>query len=472
MFKKIVCVCLAVITIFSALCITSVSAANERFPTAYWTPSLKKSALTKVEKRAVELVGDISPVITGNYEKTLYAYMRLTDFMSYNMGELDSSDAYGALVNGWAQCDGMSAALAYLLKKLNVPVKIVVSPNMQHVWNLVKLDDGKWYHIDCLRDKKILFVGDKTLKKYYGSHCMDYYVCDGSAHVPANSSDYTGGTKLYNSSVVLHEKFQADELYVSNGAFYYNYFDNYYSTIRKVCGNNDKLVLSFSDFSKITPTMNEFEIIDICGDNLYHFESSDNCEDDSFRDCYRYNTKTNELTYEGEITVKDIFAGQRLTNFYHYTHNVKTLATEVTNVNYRTKGRIVCTDCGKVFREGKRIKPEKITAKPVLKLSFKKTKRISYKLTNKFYKATSNIEWFKSRGGYEIAYRLKGKKRWNYEEYFSSKKDIAKNIKVYSKGKYEVKARYMVTYGATYYNYYRKNHYGPWSKIKTIRVKK
>ncbi len=472
MFKRVISIFLISIMLFSSVGVCVVTASTNDFPVAYWTPSMKKSAAKKVDEKADEMIGDISPAISSNYEKTLYAYMRLNENLSYSMNELNSSVAYGAIVNGWAQCDGMSAALACLLTKLNVPVKIVVSPSAQHVWNLVKMDNGKWYHVDCLRNGKILFAGNKTMMQYSGSHCKDYYVCDGSEHISAPDTDYVDGTKLYKTSMLLHEKFQTDELYISNGAFYYNYEVNGYRTIRKVCGNQDELMLDRSDFEKITPTITGFEVEDICGNNLYYFEASDNCEDDSFRDCYRYNTETNELTYEGEQTVVDRFYGAYLTNFYHYTHSIEKLDVATSYTNYRTKNRIICTDCGKVFRSGKRIKPDKITAKPILKLSNKKSKRLTYKLNNKFYKATSDIEWFKSCGGYEIAYRLKGKKRWNYADYFSSKKNVTKSLRMYEMGKYEVKARYFVTYGATFYNYNRINHYGPWSNIKTIKVKK
>ena len=63
-----------------------------------------------------------------------------------------SQTAYGALVQGYATCNGYSDAMAIFLNKLNV-INYKIS-NDEHIWNLVYLD-GKWYHLDLTWDDPI-----------------------------------------------------------------------------------------------------------------------------------------------------------------------------------------------------------------------------------------------------------------------------------------------------------------------------
>ena len=63
-----------------------------------------------------------------------------------------SQTAYGALVEGYATCNGYSDAMAIFLNRLNV-INYKIS-NDEHIWNLIYLD-GKWYHLDLTWDDPI-----------------------------------------------------------------------------------------------------------------------------------------------------------------------------------------------------------------------------------------------------------------------------------------------------------------------------
>ena len=63
-----------------------------------------------------------------------------------------SQTAYGALIEGYATCNGYADAMAIFLDKLNV-INYKIS-NDKHIWNLVYLD-GKWYHLDLTWDDPI-----------------------------------------------------------------------------------------------------------------------------------------------------------------------------------------------------------------------------------------------------------------------------------------------------------------------------
>jgi hypothetical protein len=60
-------------------------------------------------------------------------------------------NAYGALVDGDAVCQGYAEAYMLLLRKVEIDCVIVPSDAMNHAWNLVKLD-GAWYHVDATWD--------------------------------------------------------------------------------------------------------------------------------------------------------------------------------------------------------------------------------------------------------------------------------------------------------------------------------
>lgn len=70
-----------------------------------------------------------------------------------------SETAYGALIQGYATCNGYADAMAIFLDKINV-INYKIS-NKEHIWNLVYLD-GKWYHLDLTWDDPI---SDKNINR-------------------------------------------------------------------------------------------------------------------------------------------------------------------------------------------------------------------------------------------------------------------------------------------------------------------
>ncbi len=107
-----------------------------------------------------------------------------------------SYNAYGALVNGTAVCEGYALAYKYLLGKAGIESYMVTSESMTHAWNLVKLG-GKYYHVDVTWDDPTrdivgrvthtyMFCSDTTLEKHSnwtvtsGSGTVDYKAEDTS----------------------------------------------------------------------------------------------------------------------------------------------------------------------------------------------------------------------------------------------------------------------------------------------------
>lgn len=69
-----------------------------------------------------------------------------------------SYDAYGALVDGLAVCEGYSEAFKLICDRIGIPCILVIGDAVTseglgpHMWNAVLMDDGKWYFIDVTWD--------------------------------------------------------------------------------------------------------------------------------------------------------------------------------------------------------------------------------------------------------------------------------------------------------------------------------
>ncbi len=60
-------------------------------------------------------------------------------------------NAYGAMVDKTAVCQGYALAYKYLLERAGITSYMVTSESMNHAWNMVKLD-GRYYHVDVTFD--------------------------------------------------------------------------------------------------------------------------------------------------------------------------------------------------------------------------------------------------------------------------------------------------------------------------------
>ena len=83
----------------------------------------------------------------SNYAKEKYVYDTLVTSIKYDKNSKMNQSAYSALVNKSTICAGYSRAFQYILIKLSIPTYYVVGvANVNHAWNMVKLDDG-YYNV-------------------------------------------------------------------------------------------------------------------------------------------------------------------------------------------------------------------------------------------------------------------------------------------------------------------------------------
>lgn len=123
--------------------------------------------------------------VTGatRYEKLKSIHDELCRRNVYVEG-LYSHQAYGALVDGKSVCEGYGKAFKLICDRENIPCVLVTGTSLNyngtpefHLWNYVKMEDGKWYAVDVTWDD-----GDSTI--YY-----DYFLVGSNSKAPNFRND-------------------------------------------------------------------------------------------------------------------------------------------------------------------------------------------------------------------------------------------------------------------------------------------
>jgi hypothetical protein len=92
------------------------------------------------------------------YDVLLYFHDAIIKNCVFSAESENCNSAYGALVDGKAQCEGYAFAFSLLCDKAGVENIVVTGKNAQgdtHAWNKVRLESG-WYNVDCTWDDPVL----------------------------------------------------------------------------------------------------------------------------------------------------------------------------------------------------------------------------------------------------------------------------------------------------------------------------
>ena len=84
-----------------------------------------------------------------------------------SLGHQYNQSSYGLLLEGIAVCDGFSQSVKLLCNELDIPCIII--GNAGHAWNLVQMEDGKWYLLDLTNACALGWDGTlpQTLEDYF-----------------------------------------------------------------------------------------------------------------------------------------------------------------------------------------------------------------------------------------------------------------------------------------------------------------
>lgn len=134
---------------------------------------------TNIMLSEVEKVGD---EIFESIDENMTDYEKLKIFHDWLVLNCETSTVapyadtiYGAMVAGEALCEGYAKAFSYLCNRAGIENMIVTGyTDVDHMWNMVKLDDGCWYHVDVSWDKP-----DDTLAELYPDIVLyQYFLVD------------------------------------------------------------------------------------------------------------------------------------------------------------------------------------------------------------------------------------------------------------------------------------------------------
>lgn len=121
---------------------------------------------SEVRKRSDEIISMISDDMT-EVDIIRVIHDQIITNCTYSAETKNASNAYGALVEGMASCEGYSRAMAYICRRAGIACEIVtgLANGVPHMWNMVAAD-GKWYHIDVSWDDPVLSASIEDYVSY------------------------------------------------------------------------------------------------------------------------------------------------------------------------------------------------------------------------------------------------------------------------------------------------------------------
>lgn len=158
-----------------------------------------------LDLKAGEILADV-PEGASDYDKILLFHDEIILGCDFSKDGSYTNTAYGAIVDGKAQCEGYAFALAYLCSEAGIPNHVVrgsSSEGATHAWNKV-FADGNWYNVDCTWDDPILKYDNPNYVRH------DYFMVsdeeingkthfpDTSCFTPASCTDKTSNYFLKN----------------------------------------------------------------------------------------------------------------------------------------------------------------------------------------------------------------------------------------------------------------------------------
>lgn len=164
----------------------------------YYEPEDLDAAINK----AKEIIGNIITPDMTDYDKIKAVHDYMVNNVSYDSSDGNCFDAYGALVEGKAVCQGYTDAFWMFMSLLNIDCKVidndVESIQYNHTWNLVKLD-GEWYHLDTTWDDPLMNVNGTSTSDFKSGENLryKYFLISDSKIASYNDEIHVFDTTLY-----------------------------------------------------------------------------------------------------------------------------------------------------------------------------------------------------------------------------------------------------------------------------------
>lgn len=147
-------------------------------------PQAKKMSMA-LDVTANLITSSLKATSSNEYSLLINTYEFLQKSVLYDYDELQanikgicrtpaSHNAYGALINKKAVCDGFSSAFNLLVQKLGFKCMLVIGKStytstntVNHAWNIIKVRDN-YYHMDITWDARKYVEFNETSYAYFG----------------------------------------------------------------------------------------------------------------------------------------------------------------------------------------------------------------------------------------------------------------------------------------------------------------
>ena len=191
--------------------------------------------LEAFEQRNKDLKAEIDKIVAqvegmDDFEKALYIHDYIVLNSEYDLellkilktegtltGELRSEKytEYSILINGTGICGSYALAYRALMNAAGVDCLYLSSQQMNHAWNMVKID-GEWYHVDCCWDDPVPDTYGDARRTYFLRTDEEIMELNHYSWVPgtyqATSNLYSDMPRNYNSK----QKYDSGYWYISN----------------------------------------------------------------------------------------------------------------------------------------------------------------------------------------------------------------------------------------------------------------
>lgn len=288
----------------------------ERVKPSYKYDKATCKKMVKAYDKEINNFLEKAPSNMSDIEKALYACVYLAQHCKYDGGGAYSGDAYGALVDNLAVCQGYSYGYKALADALGLECEIVISKSLNHSWNMVKID-GKYYYVDATWVDQDLIT----------SHCINYKnllkstkYFKSNGHYKKNDWEVSGRWKASYANSTTYDDFFWDDL--SGDLCYAN---GYWYTYRESSWDNNIVVEKYKCTGKKFEKTEDIIKIDNIYDKVFTFESEfgslnmyPELRMDSYKNTlyysfgdtiYKYDTKTKKTSTYYELTKSELKKG-------------------------------------------------------------------------------------------------------------------------------------------------------------------
>lgn len=188
---------------------------DESIYTSSNLPGYYNALMAKIPQVPVDLTNRYSFIVSiREYiaDTVYYPDLNTSDYV------MSAHDAYGALIEGRAVCQGYSDAVKLICDYYNIPCVCIsgTSGNAGHMWNAIQMEDGVWYLMDLTWDDQdsrlyddFFLVGTQSTNTYFGGlKFCEEHINDAALALPnlqyavtkyTNTNHFTGFKGTYNS---------------------------------------------------------------------------------------------------------------------------------------------------------------------------------------------------------------------------------------------------------------------------------